>query len=63
MRQVVRFLERDATVPDIPSDFDPEVNALLSQGWGTSCSLLPPSSATVSLGPVCSADSVLQCGP
>lgn len=57
MRQVVRFLDGDASIPDIPSDFDPEMST---------SSLLPSSSSsssrTISLGPLSSADSVLQYG-
>lgn len=64
MREVVRFLDKDAPIPDIPSDLDPEINGFLMDGWGTSSSF-PLSSfgtGTGSPGHWSSANSVLQSG-
>jgi len=62
MRKVVKFLDRDATMPGIPSDFDPVTNYFPMGSWGTSSSLPALLSGTVSFGPSSSVTSILQCG-
>ncbi|XP_057536076.1 L-type lectin-domain containing receptor kinase SIT2-like [Amaranthus tricolor] len=46
MRQAVQFLQKDAVLPDVPSDYDLERNGLFDDCWGVSASF--PSSFQVS---------------
>ncbi|XP_074290394.1 L-type lectin-domain containing receptor kinase IV.1-like [Silene latifolia] len=67
MRQVVKYLNHNPLLPEIPSDYNPEGSDFLVEGWGASSSLpsssFPPSSSeTMSIACASSTNSVLQSG-
>ncbi|XP_021763285.1 L-type lectin-domain containing receptor kinase IV.2-like [Chenopodium quinoa] len=61
MRHAVMFLDGSATLPDIPSEYDPESGIYFGEVWGNSGSY-PSSSGTASLTFMSSSNSVLQRG-
>ncbi|XP_021720807.1 L-type lectin-domain containing receptor kinase IV.2-like [Chenopodium quinoa] len=61
-RQAVHFLNGDAILPDIPSDYDHQSNNFFGGIWGRSMSVLSSSSSGISQATVSSDNSVLHIG-